>query len=396
MEDGMSTRSLKDAACIVGVGETAYSRRSDRPVEQLILDACTAAIREAGLRPEDIDGITSEGNLTIRYLNHDEVALSLGIGNHFSATSASFGAGIAGSVLAAAEAIASGTATTVLCYFGTNWGTTNGAYGASDREGSPKAAFEVPHGFYGQPMYFAHIATQYQHEFDVNLEYALGSIALQTRKHALLSGTAQMNREMSRDQYLKSEWVAEPLRIPDCCLLSDGAAAVIVTSADRAAEITNSPVYIKGGAFVGGPVPLDHFFSQNPDFGTWSSAQPAAQRALGQAGATLNDLDFVEVYDCFTMTTLMQLESLGYCKRGEGADFVGDGARIAINGEIPVNTHGGLLSHDYMLGMSHIVEATRQLRGQAGANQVKDASLGMVGLLTGAQYCALVFGNIPG
>src|ERR1700687_4073955 len=139
MEDGMSTRSLKDAACIVGIGETTYSRRADRPGEQLILDACSAAIKDAGVRPEDIDGITSEGDLTIRYLNHDEVALSRGIVNHFTATSASFGGGIAGSVLAAAEAIASGMSTTVLCYFGTNWGTTNGASGASDREGSPKA-----------------------------------------------------------------------------------------------------------------------------------------------------------------------------------------------------------------------------------------------------------------
>lgn len=388
--------SFRDSACIVGIGETPYVRRSDTPVQRLILDACRAAIAEAGLQPSDIDGITSESTVPIRYIGHDELALSLGIGDHFSAASAAFGAGIAGSVLAAAEAIASGLATTILCYFGSDWGSTNGAYGASDRDGSPKAVFEVPFGFYGQPMYFAQIVSRYQHDYDVDLSYVLGSIALQTRKNALLNGSAQMNRPMTRDDYANSPWVAEPLRIPDCCLLTDGAAAIIVTSRERAATLENKPVYIKGGALVEGAIPLDHFFSQNPNFGRWMTAKPAVDRALTQAGVALTDIDFLELYDCFTPTTLTQIESIGFCKFGEGPDFIGDGSRLAVDGDLPVNTHGGLLSHDYLLGMSHIVEATRQLRHVSGKSQVPDASLGLVGLLTGAQYCALVLGDQAG
>lgn len=389
--------AMRDAAAVVGVGETAYARRSPRSGSELVLEAVGAAIADAGLRPADIDGVVTERVVVPQLMPQDVLAATVGIGPYYSATATAFGAGIGGAVLLAAQAIATGQATAVLCYFGVDWGSnTAGAYGASDRGGSPKANVELPYGFYGQPMYFAQIATRYAHLYGVDLEPALSAIAIQQRRHAVLSGDAQQSRPLDLDAYRASPLVAEPLRVVDCCLLTDGAAAVVLTSAERAADRPHRPVYLKGASFQAAPVPVDWFFAQNPDFGHFPAARTTLDRALAIAGVRREELDFLELYDCFTISLLAQLEDLGFCARGEGVAFVGDGRRLAFDGSLAVNTHGGLLSHDYLLGMSHIVEAVRQLRGHGGARQVPDAAIGLVGLLATAEYCSLVFGRTAG
>jgi acetyl-CoA acetyltransferase len=390
-----ATPLMRDAAAVVGIGETEYERRSGRTGGDLVVEAVTRAIADAGLRSSDIDGITSEGKVAPAMIAHDELAATLGMPNYFSATSSVFGSGVAGSVLLAAQAIATGQATNVVAYFGVDWGTF-GAYGATDRPGAPKFNFELPYGFYGQPMYFAHVATHYRETYGVDLEGVLGATAVQHRKHALLNGRAQMKKPLSQEEYLAAPYVIEPLRIPDCCLLTDGAAAVVMTSADRASDMPHTPVYLKGGRYEAAPTPLERWPSQEQPYGRYGAAGSAFEKALATAGVTRDDIDLCQLYDCFSPAVVEQLEDLGFCGVGEGADFIGDGSRIGIHGELPVNTHGGLLSHSYVLGISHITETISQLRHASGDAQVPNAQVGLVGLNTASEYCALIFGRERG
>jgi acetyl-CoA acetyltransferase len=391
------TTQLRDVAAFVGIGETPAVRKADKPLKALVLDAVTAALDDAGLSPAEVDGIVTEGGVMSGTMPHDEVAATLGISQYFSGMSSYYGSGIASAHLVGAQAIACGQAEVVVSYFGVDWGSTAGAaYSSVGESDSPKVVFEKPFGYFGQPFFFGAIANRYRATYGIDLERALGSLAINQRQNALRSGTAQMDRPMTYEQYLESPYVAEPLRIPDCCLLTDGAAATVMVRADRAKDLPRKPVYLKGASLATMPLSMDNFFTQNPDYLSWPTARPAVEQALTMAGRSLEDVDFAELYDCFTMTLLMQIEDIGWCEKGEAADFVEGGKRVALDGEIPINTHGGLLSHAYLLGITHITEAVRQLRGEAGHVQVADAELGLVGLLAGPHYGALVLGREQG
>lgn len=366
-------------ACIVGIGETAFCRKPGSGMSHLALQlrASANAISDAGLSAAEIDGIMPFPNLG----RAEEMASNLGCENlRFASTIHMGGAAPVASLQSAAAAVAEGLANYVLLPAG--W---NGYSGARAREtvtadlasipgGAIARDYYIPFGFTAPPQWYSVIARRHMYEFGTTAEQ-LGAIAVAMRKHAQLNPAAVMcGKPMSIDDYMASPMLADPYRLLDCCLETDGAAAVVVTSAERAADLGVKGVRILSGA-SGQPYPADEITNRRDLFRTGLSI--AAPEAFAKAGVRPAELDFAMIYDCFTFEVLQQIEEMGLCGRGEGGDFVSDG-RIELGGDLPINTHGGLLSEAHVLGMSHITEAVRQLRGDAGARQVPGAALGAV------------------
>lgn len=293
-----------------------------------------------------------------------------------------------GAPLLAATAIESGVASVVLSYFGVDWGSAPGGPYAFHEAYPAKVAFEEPLGYYGQPAYFGAIAHRYMHEYGLTSRQ-LGSIAVTQRQHAILNGRAQARRPLGWEDYERSPLVADPLRVADCCLVSDGAAAFVMCSAERARDCPHPPVSISGVGYAAAPMGGDSIFTQTPDLLAIPGASEASRRALAMAGLSLGEVDFAEIYDCFTISLVLAIEDLGFCRKGEGGRFF-EAGHHALGGKLPVNTHGGLLSHGFALGVNHVVEAVRQLRHDAGAAQVRDAQVGLVGGMCWPEYAVLL------
>lgn len=371
--------ALRDRACIVGVGETAYTRGAGSGMSQLglQLQASARAAADAGIACRDIDGIMPFPALATA----EELAANLGVEDlRFAATLHMGGAAPVAALQAAAMAVTSGVATYVLIPAGWNGysGRRTREIVASDEAAIPGGAiardYYMPFGLTAPLQWYSLMARRHMHEFGTKPEQ-LGAIAMTMRQHARLNPNAVMRgKPMTIEDYLASPMIADPYRMFDCCLETDGAAAVIVTTAERARDVRRPPVYIMGVA-EGHPYPADDLLNRPDPFSVGLTY--AAPRAFAAAGVTPGDVDFAEIYDCFTFEVLQQLEEAGFCARGEGGAFV-EGGRIAIGGELPVNTHGGLLSEAHVLGVGHIVEAVRQLRGEAGERQVAEARIGVV------------------
>ena len=375
--------SLKDQSCITGIGETAYTRGTDKKEFSLMLEASMNAIADAGLKPHDIDGIIPPPT---PFATAEHFAANLGIEDmRYAATVHMGGASSVTALQSAALAVTYGVAKHVLVPFG--WKGYSGSrvrsLGSDNGEsmsGSLGALmntvneYYLPYGASVPVQWYAWMATRHKALYNVPDE-ATGAIALASRKHAQLNDKAYMcGRPLSMDDYLNSRWVAKPFRLFDCCLETDGACAVIVSAAERAKDCKHTPVYISGIA-EGHPYPADDIPARPDPFKIGLSF--ATPQALEMADIDRKDLDFLEVYDCFTYVVLLQLEALGLSGRGDGADFVKDG-RLELGGEFPMNTHGGLHSEAHVAGLNHVVEATRQLRRDCGDRQVKNAQLGLV------------------
>lgn len=228
--------------------------------------------------------------------------------------------------------------------------------------------YEAPYGALNPLSSYALAASRHMHEFGTTREQ-LGEVALAARKWAQLNPEATMRDPLTMDDYMASRIISDPLGKLDCCLVTDGAAAVVMTRADRARDLKATPVYVRGAASM----TTHKEISLAPDITTTALAE-AGPRALAQAGLTPADIDVVELYDAFTINTILFLEDLGFCAKGEGGAFVSGGG-IAPGGRLPVNTNGGGLSayHPGMYGLYTIIEAVRQLRGECGDRQVSGA-----------------------
>ena len=366
-------------ACIVGIGETAYCRKPGSGLSQMALQlkAALAAIADAGLKASQIDGIMPFPNLG----KAEALAANLGCADlRFAATINMGGAAPVASLRMAAMAVKSGAADYVLVPGGWNGysGERVRETSANDDDSMPGAQiardYYLPYGYTAPPQWYALMARRHMHEFGTTSEQ-LGAVALAMRQHAQLNPAAMMcGKPLTMADYLASPMISDPYRLLDCCLETDGAAAFVVTSVERARDLAQRPVKVLG-AGAGQPYPADEITNRREFHRIGLTS--AAPEAFRQAGVTPGDADFAEIYDCFTFEVIQQLEEAGFCRRGEGGAFVENGG-IALGGRLPVNTHGGLLSHAHSLGLGHVVEAVRQLRGEAGARQVKDAEIGVV------------------
>ena len=369
---------------IVGVGETEFRRRHDRHVASLVVEAARAAIDESGLKPEDIDGFISPRGQPPA----DEVALGVGATRRRYTTTNAYtpGAGPLAAIVEAKLAIDAGLATAVLVTYGVQTSAPGGPY-AFHATDSLKADLEMPVGYYGQPVYFAMLAARYRHLYGLEPRQ-LGALAVAQRHWASMTPGAQRPERITMEDYLASPMVAEPLHTLDCCLISDGAGAYVVTSAERARDLAKPPAIVAGIASGSNRVTLTEMFTQNPDF-LELAPQQSAGRAFEQAGVGREDIDFAEVYDCFTISVLLQLEGLGFCGIGEAGGFVEDG-RTGPGGALPINTHGGHLSHAYIPAVTHVIEAVRQIRGERGEAQVPGAQVGLVSTFGGPDHATLI------
>lgn len=371
--------SFGGKAAIVGIGETGYLRGADESVLQMILGASMSAITDAGLTPADIDGIIPPPG----FVAWDEIAAHLGVPDvRYTSTPQMGGASPTAALTTAAIAIATGVAETLLVPIG--WNGYSAIRPRPDAMPSKRrftaAFFETVRNYYGPyglrsaPWWYALYLQRYVELYDVPPE-ATGAVAVAARKHANMNPNALMHgRELSMDDYLASDFITEPLRKFDCCVETDCAAAVVLTSAERAKDLPHTPVLVLGGAE--GHANPAHELTNRADV-LDLGLDRAAPRALSMSGVSAQNMDFLQIYDCFTHVVLLQLEALGLADRGGAADFV-KGGSIELGGAFPLNTAGGMLSQGHCWGMNLVVEATRQLRHDAGASQVAGCELGLV------------------
>lgn len=367
--------TLRDKACVTGIGETIYMRGATSTAFELQLEASLKAIEDAGLRPQEIDGLIPIGIVSG---TADDFIDNFGITDlKFSTLVPHGGASPVMALQNAAAAVAAGVCNHVLITFGRNV-TAAALTRAGARIHTMPAfhfvtEFEYPLGAIAPAQLYAPMARRHMELYGTTEDH-FAEVAIACREHALRHDNAIMKTPITLEDHRNSRLIADPFRLLDCSLESDGGAAIVISSAERASDLRQRRVFISGVAE--GHPDSPGSITQRPDMTSLGLAK-CAQRAFAMAGVTHADIDVAEIYDCFTYAVIRQLEDLGFCAKGEGGPFIADG-RLRPGGALPTNTHGGLLSQAHVWGLNHVVELVRQLRGQAGRGQVPDAEVGLV------------------
>jgi acetyl-CoA acetyltransferase len=398
-------------ACLVGIGETRYARWggiADTSEYRLAVDAIVTAVADAGLSMDEVDGLASFAD------DRNEAtfaAADLGLSElrYASMSWLPGGGGSCAAVANAAMAVETGACEVVVVYrslcqgqfhrFGQGPGGRP-ARGPVRVPGLRKArtlldahlAFTMPFGMFSPPIAYAMVLQRHMHRFGTTVEQ-MGQVAVTTRAHAARNPRAVMgDRPMTMEDYLEARLVSEPFRLFDCCLETDGACAVVVTTQERARDLARTPVAVLGSA-QGTPRGFGHGQYANvgmpDDDYTSAGARTVADRLWARAGIGPADIDVAQIYDHFTGLVLLSLEDFGFCPRGEGGPYAASGALAWPDGALPMNTHGGSLSEAYIHGLNHIVEGVRQIRGESTA-QVDGAETCLVTSAAGVPTSALV------
>jgi Acetyl-CoA acetyltransferase len=359
-----SDRFPRGKTAIVGTGTWGMGEAPGLSSLEIAAQASLAALADAGLTPGDVDGFFA--CLPDDFFSGLSISEYLGIHARITDNNRVGGSSFQTHAIMAAMAIEAGQCDVALIAYASNQRSATGKL----KSASTPFPYETRYKPLTPISSYALAAARHMHQYGTTREQ-LAEVAVSARKWAQLNPDAFMRDELTIAEVLGARQVSSPLGVRDCCLVTDGGAAVVMVSAERAKDMRQKPVYLLGGAAE----TTHRWISQMPDLTVTGTAE-AARRAYAQAGITAADVDVVELYDAFTINTILMLEDLGFCPKGEGGRFV-EGGAIAPGGRLPVNTNGGGLScvHPGMYGLFTMVEAARQLNGTAGARQIEGAEL---------------------
>ena len=371
---GRGSARRRRAPVIAGLGMTELGRVYGRSAADFAADAVRRAVADAGLNLADLDGLLTSAGVS-RGVGLG-LARDLGLADlRLLSEMNAYGSTAGSMVQFASMAVQAGMAQAVACVFADaplrQDRGAGVAYGGS-RAPVGWAGLVPASGIVGANPMYALAARRHMLRYGTTSEQ-LGAIAVAQRGWAALNPVAQLREQITIEDYLASRWIAEPFRLLDCCLVSNGGIAVIVTTAERAASLAQPPVHVVGWG-QGHP---GHAFRRSDDFGLTTGAAISGSAALAMAGIRIADVDVAELYDCYTFTVLITLEDYGFCAKGEGGPFVASGI-LGPEGKLKVNTGGGQLSSYYLWGMTPLSEAVIQARGQGGDRQVPDHDLILV------------------
>lgn len=383
-----TARGTGSEPVIVGIGETPLGRHRGASAADLQALAIRAAVDDAGLRPEQVDGLVSLGPYTDPSMMYAAtIGEYAGLRPTYQCTIDSGGLTTPMAMVAGAiEAIRSGQCSVAVCVFGDPAQTGRKMSGRGMTTTGAEIEFEDRFGLVGTVIPYALLAQRHGHEFGTTAE-DLGAIAIATRRHAARRSNSVRRDLITLDDYLASRMISSPLRLLDCSTVTDGAGALVIASGEIAGSCPHPPVVMRGTTLQASHRNVGQFTSFDD-----LRIRPMVQRCLQAADRTLADVDVALVHDAFTLSTALFLEEAGFCGRGEAGDYVRDG-HIDLGAACPVNTHGGLLSQGHVAGILHLTEAVRQLRGDAGAGQVAGAELAMIlggGGIFGVSGCMLL------
>ncbi len=382
-----SGETLKRAAAIVGIGQTAFAKDIGKPERTIALEAILAALDDAGLDARDVDGLV---RFDLESTTEVEIARNLGIENLGFFASLSYGGGAGcGAVTLAAMAVATGQARTVVCWRARNRGSGGRPWAGTGAGVPGDKQFTAPYGLVRPVDQIAMLTRRHMHEYGTTSEH-LGAVAVACRTHASRNPAAVMREPITLADHQASRWVSEPLRKLDCCLETDGALAVVVTSAEHARDLRQRAALVVAGAQASG----ERHFVMTDYYGPRFLETPstfAARDLFGRAGVSPGDIDVAQIYDAFTPLVLLSLEEFGFCKPGESGPLAASGALEWPHGSLPTNTSGGGLSEAYVHGLNLILEGVRQIRGTS-TSQVDGAELCLVTSGAGVPTSALILG----
>ncbi len=391
----MSTNSLSGRAAIVGLGATEFSKNSGRTELRLAMEATLEALADAGIDPSEVDGFCS---YSVDKVPEYEIARLLGADNVTFFSQIPHGGGAAcAPVMHAAMAVASGAAKTVVVYRAMNerswYRFGSGSYGFGDTPifDNVNYGWYMPHGLHTPAAWVGMFARRYMHLYGATSE-DFGRISVAVRDFAATNPKAFFyGKPITLEEHQASRWICDPLRLLDCCQESDGAVAMVITSVERARDLRQRPVLIKGAAqgVSRGQQSMTSFYRDDitglPEMGL------VARQLWQQSRLTPADIQTAIIYDHFTPFVLPQLEEFGFVGRGEAKDFIRSGEH-ARGGSLPINPHGGQLGEAYIHGMNGIAEGVRQVRGSA-VNQVKDVHNVLVTAGSGVPTSGLILSN---